>query len=310
MKAISYARYGGPEVLEYGEVDDPKLGPDSVLVRVRAASVNPVDWKARQGHLDAALPAVFPVIPGWDLAGVVVRTGPAVPEFSEGDEVIGYVREDVLSFGTCAEYVAAPVRTIAPKPRRLGFEEAAGLPLGGLTAYQVLHRVLGVRRGETVLVHAAAGGVGSVAVQLAAHLGARVIGTASARNHDFVRGLGAEPVAYGEGLAERVRGLAPEGVDAVFDTVGGDALKASANLVVPEGRLASIVDPAVTDYGGAYWFVRPDPTDLRKLSDLADQGVVTIHVEETYPLARTADAHRRSEEGHVRGKIAITVPHP
>ncbi|MGA5315917.1 NADP-dependent oxidoreductase [Streptomyces pseudogriseolus] len=310
MKAISYARYGGPEVLEYGEADDPKLGPDSVLVRVRAASVNPVDWKARQGHLDAALPAVFPVIPGWDLAGVVVRTGPAVPEFSEGDEVIGYVREDVLSFGTCAEYVAAPVRTLAPKPRRLGFEEAAGLPLGGLTAYQVLHRVLGVRRGETVLVHAAAGGVGSVAVQLAAHLGARVIGTASARNHDFVRGLGAEPVAYGEGLAERVRGLAPEGVDAVFDTVGGEALKASANLVVPEGRLASIVDPAVTDYGGAYWFVRPDPTDLRKLSDLADQGVLTIHVEETYPLDRTADAHRRSEEGHVRGKIAITVPHP
>ncbi|MCM3303186.1 NADP-dependent oxidoreductase [Streptomyces pseudogriseolus] len=310
MKAMSYARYGGPEVLEYGEADDPKLGPDSVLVRVRAASVNPVDWKARQGHLDAALPAVFPVIPGWDLAGVVVRTGPAVPEFSEGDEVIGYVREDVLSFGTCAEYVAAPVRTLAPKPRRLGFEEAAGLPLAGLTAYQVLHRVLGVRRGETVLVHAAAGGVGSVAVQLAAHLGARVIGTASARNHDFVRGLGAEPVAYGEGLAERVRGLAPEGVDAVFDTVGGDALKASANLVVPEGRLASIVDPAVTDYGGAYWFVRPDPTDLRKLSDLADQGVLTIHVEETYPLDRTADAHRRSEEGHVRGKIAITVPHP
>ncbi len=307
MKAISYARYGGPEVLEYGEADDPKLGPDSVLVRVRAASVNPVDWKARQGHLDAALPAVFPVIPGWDLAGVVVRTGPAVPEFSEGDEVIGYVREDVLSFGTCAEYVAAPVRTLAPKPRRLGFEEAAGLPLGGLTAYQVLHRVLGVRRGETVLVHAAAGGVGSVAVQLAAHLGARVIGTASESNHDFVRGLGAEPVSYGEGLAERVRGLAPEGVDAVFDTVGGDALKASANLVAPEGRLASIVEPGVTGYGGSYWFVRPDPTDLRKLSELADQGVLRIQVEETFPLERTADAHRRSEEGHVRGKIVVTV---
>ncbi|MFJ7102892.1 NADP-dependent oxidoreductase [Streptomyces albogriseolus] len=308
MKAISYARYGGPEVLEYGEADDPKLGPDSVLVRVRAVSVNPVDWKARQGQLDAILPAVFPVIPGWDLAGVVVRPGPAVPEFSEGDEVIGYVREDVLSFGTCAEYVAAPVRTLAPKPRALSFEQAAGIPLAGLTAYQVLHRVLGVRRGETVLVHAAAGGVGSVAVQLAAHLGARVIGTASEGNHDFVRGLGAEPVSYGEGLAERVRGLAPEGVDAVFDTVGGDALKASANLLVPEGRLASIVDPGVTGYGGAYWFVRPDPTDLRKLSELADQGVLTIHVEEAFPLERTADAHRRSEEGHVRGKIVVTVP--
>ncbi|ALV49365.1 NADP-dependent oxidoreductase [Streptomyces althioticus] len=308
MKAISYARYGGPDVLEYGEADDPKLGPDDVLVEVRAVSVNPVDWKARQGHLDAVLPAVFPVIPGWDLAGVVVRPGPAVPEFAEGDEVIGYVREDVLSAGTCAELVAAPVRTLAPKPRRLSFEEAAGIPLAGLTAYQVLHRALGVRRGETVLVHAAAGGVGSVAVQLAAHLGARVIGTASERNHDFVRGLGAEPVGYGEGMAERVRGLAPEGVDAVFDTVGGDALKGSANLVVPEGRLASIVDAGVTGYGGAYWFVRPDPADLRKLSELADQGVLKIHVEETFPLERTADAHRRSEEGHVRGKIVVTVP--
>ncbi|MEU0289725.1 NADP-dependent oxidoreductase [Streptomyces sp. NPDC006147] len=308
MKAISYARYGGPEVLEYGDVDDPKVGPDTVLVRVRAASVNPVDWKARQGHLDAILPTVFPVVPGWDVAGVVVRPGPAVPEFAAGDEVIGYVRQDVLSGGTFAEYVAAPVRTLAPKPRGLTFEEAAGIPLAGLTAYQVLHRVLGVRRGETVLVHAAAGGVGSVAVQLAAHLGARVIGTASERNHDFVRGLGAEPLSYGEGLAERVRGLAPEGVDAVFDTVGGDTLKTSANLLVPEGRLASIIDPGVVEYGGHYWFVRPDPQDLRKLSELADQGVLAIHVEETFPLERAADAHRRSEEGHVRGKIVVTVP--
>ncbi|KES06859.1 alcohol dehydrogenase [Streptomyces toyocaensis] len=308
MKAISYARYGGPEVLELSEVDDPKVGPDSVLVRVRAAGVNPVDWKCREGYLDPILPAVFPVVPGWDVSGVVVRPGPAVPEFAAGDEVIGYVREDVLSRGTFAEYVAAPVRTLAPKPRNLSFEEAAGLPLAGLTAYQVLHRVLGVKRGETVLVHAAAGGVGSVAVQLAAHLGARVIGTASERNHDFVRGLGAEPVTYGEGLAERVRGLAPEGVDAVFDSVGGDALKASANLLTPEGRLASITDPEVVSYGGRYWFVRPDPDDLARLSDLAEQGVLTVHVSQTFPLDRAADAHRLSQEGRTRGKIVVTVP--
>ncbi|GAA4945568.1 NADP-dependent oxidoreductase [Streptomyces heliomycini] len=245
MKAISYARYGGPEVLGLGEVDDPRVGPDSVLVKVRAAAVNPVDWKCREGYLDPVLQPVFPVVPGWDVSGVVVRPGPAAPEFAVGDEVIGYVRQDVLSHGTFAEYVAAPVRALARKPRALSFEEAAGLPLAGLTAYQVLHRVLEVKRGETVLVHAAAGGVGSIAVQLAAHLGARVIGTASERNHDFVRGLGGEPVSYGEGLAERVRGLAPEGVDAVFDTVGGDALRASANLLAPEGRLASITDPEV-----------------------------------------------------------------
>lgn len=307
MKAIRYSRYGGPEVLGLEEVDDPVVGPDSVLVKVRAAAVNPVDWKCREGHLDPILQAVFPVIPGWDVSGVVVRPGVAVPEFAVGDEVIGYVREDFLSRGTFAEYVAAPVRALALKPRNLTFEEAAGLPLAGLTAYQVLHKVLEVRRGETVLVHAAAGGVGSLAVQLAAHLGARVIGTASEGNHDFVRRLGGEPVSYGEGLVERVRGLAPEGVDAVFDTVGGDALKVSANLLAPEGRLASIADNEVVDYGGRYHFVRPDPQDLRRLSELAEQGVVSVHVSETFPLERTADAHRLNQEGRTRGKIVVTV---
>ncbi|WP_086771078.1 NADP-dependent oxidoreductase [Streptomyces bobili] len=310
MKGISYNRYGGPEVLEYGEVRDPKVGPDSVLVKVRAAAVNPVDWKCRAGYLDGALEAVFPVVPGWDVSGVVVQPGPAVGEFSVGDEVIGYVREDFLSRGTFAEYVAAPVRTLARKPRNLTWEQAAGLPLVGLTAYQVLTKALQVKRGETVLIHAAAGGVGSIAVQLARHLGARPIGTASEANHDFVRSLGGEPVTYGDGLAERVRGLAPEGVDAAFDTIGGDTLKTSANLLAPEGRLVSIADGDVVDYGGHYSFVRPDPDDLTRLAELAEQGVVSVHVSETFPLDRAADAHRRSEEGRTRGKIVVTVDWP
>ncbi|MER6409908.1 NADP-dependent oxidoreductase [Streptomyces humidus] len=307
MKAISYSRYGGPGTLEYGDVREPKIGPDSVLVKVRAAAVNPVDWKAREGYLDPMLDAVFPVIPGWDVSGVVVRLGVSVVEFAVGDEVIGYVREDFLSRGTFAEYVAAPVRTLARKPRNLTWEEAAGLPLAGLTAYQVLTGALQVKRGETVLVHAAAGGVGSIAVQLARHLGARVIGTASEANHDFVRSLGGEPVAYGGGLAERVRGLAPEGVDAVFDTVGGDTLRVSADLLAPEGRLVSIADGDVVGYGGRYYWVRPDAEDLTRLSELAEQGVVSVHVSETFPLERAADAHRLNEEGRTRGKIVVTV---
>lgn len=308
MKGISYSRYGGPEVLEYGELRDPKVGPDSVLVRVRAAAVNPVDWKCREGYVDPVLDAVFPVVPGWDVSGVVVRPGAAVSEYTAGDEVVGYVREDFLSRGTFAEYVAAPVRTLARKPRNLTWEEAAGLPLTGLTAHQVLTRVLRVRRGETVLVHAAAGGVGSIAVQLARHTGARVIGTASEANHDFVRSLGGEPVTYGEGLAERVRGLAPEGVDAVFDTVGGDTLKVSAQLLAPDGRLASIADGEVVGYGGVYYFVRPDAEDLTRLAELVEQGVVSVHVAATFPLERTADAHRLSRQGRTRGKIVVTVP--
>ncbi|MFE0136880.1 NADP-dependent oxidoreductase [Streptomyces sp. NPDC059037] len=307
MKAISYRQYGGPEVLEYGDVRDPKVGPDSVLVKVRAASVNPVDWKCREGHLDAIIDPVFPVIPGWDVAGVVVQPGASVPEFSVGDEVIGYVREDFLSRGTFAEYVAAPVRTLARKPRNLTFEEASGLPLAGLTAYQVITKALAVTEGDVVLVHAAAGGVGSLAVQLARHAGARVIGTASESNHGFLRELGAEPVTYGEGLAGRVRELAAEGVDAAFDTVGGDALKVSAEVLAPGGRLASISDPAVIGLGGDYCWVRPDADDLQRLAQLAEQDVVTVHVSETLPLERAADAHRLSAEGRTRGKIVVTV---
>lgn len=307
MKAISYSSYGPADVLEYGERPDPKVGPDSVLVKVRAAAVNPVDWKARQGYLQAGLEAVFPVIPGWDVSGVVVQPGAAVDEFSVGDEVIGYVREDFLSRGTLAEYVAAPVRTLARKPLNLSFEEAAGLPLCGLTAYQVLHRTLKVQDGETVLVHAAAGGVGSFAVQLARHAGCRVIGTAGPHNHEYVTQLGAEPVEYGEGLADRLRALAPEGIDAAFDTVGGEALRVSAETLAHDGRLASIADAEVFSYGGRYAFVRPDAQDLAQIAELAEQGIITVHVDQVFTLEQAADAYRLNEQGRTRGKIVVTV---
>jgi NADPH:quinone reductase-like Zn-dependent oxidoreductase len=307
MKAISFRRYGGPEVLEYGERPDPKVGPDKVLVRVRAAAVNPVDWKVQAGYLDTALDAFFPVIPGWDVSGVVVQPGIGVTEFGVGDEVMGYVREDVVCHGTFAEYVAAPVRTLARKPRTLGFEESAALPLAGLTAYQVLHHALRVRAGETLLVHAASGGVGSMAVQIARHLGARVIGAARDTGQDRVRELGAEPVAYGDGFKARVKALAPHGVDAAFDTVGGQVLKDTANLLAPEGRLASVADGEVIGLGGRYCWVRPDPADLAALADLADEGALTVRVAATFPLEKAADAQRANREGGLHGKVVVTV---
>ncbi|GAA4926248.1 NADP-dependent oxidoreductase [Streptomyces coeruleoprunus] len=307
MKAISYRRYGGPEVLEFGERPDPKVGPDKVLVKVRAAAVNPVDWKCQAGYMDTVLDTVFPVVPGWDVSGVVVQPGVSVPEFTVGDEVMGYVREDVLCHGTFAEYVAAPVRTIARKPRNLTFEEAAALPLAGLTAYQVLTRALRVREGETVLVHAAAGGVGAMAVQLARHLGARVIGAVREDGVDRARELGAEPVAYGDGFTRHVRALARHGVDAAFDTIGGPALKDSANLLAPEGRLASVADGEVVGLGGQYVFVRPDAADLATLADLAEKGVLTVRVAKTFPLEQAADAQRANMEGGLQGKVVVTV---
>lgn len=307
MKAIVLHRYGGPEVLEVADLPEPTVGPDSVLVRVRAAGVNPVDWKIREGWLEARFPSHFPITPGWDLAGVVERVGPAVYEFTPGDEVVGYVREDHIQRGTYAELVAAPVRTIARKPTNLSWTQAAGLPLAGLTAYQALHRALRVTKGDTLLVHAAAGGVGSLAVQLAVGLGARVIGTASPGNHDFLRSLGAEPVSYGDGLADRVRALAPDGVDAVLDLVGGDTMAMSPDLLASGGRLASIVDPGVRDLGGRYVFVRPDPDDLAALCELAEEGRLTVEVSQVLPLERAAEAQQTSERGHARGKIVIEV---
>ncbi|MFB8405951.1 NADP-dependent oxidoreductase [Streptomyces sp. NPDC055912] len=309
MKAISYRRYGGPEVLEYGELPDPKIGPDAVLVEVRAAAVNPVDWKCQAGYLDGMMDAVFPVIPGWDVSGVVVRPGASVTEFAEGDEVMGYVREDFLSRGTFAEYVAAPVRTLARKPRSVGFEESAALPLAGLTAYQALHQPLAVGPGDTVLVHAAAGGVGSMGVQIARHLGCRVIGAAREAGLERVAELGAEPVVYDEAtFAEQVRTLAPQGVDAVLDTIGGPFLRISAGLLAAGGRLASIADGEVLALGGRYFWVRPDPVDLAALADLVDDGVLSVRVARTFPLEQAADAQRANAAGGLNGKVVVTVP--
>ncbi|MGH9151166.1 MAG: NADP-dependent oxidoreductase, partial [Acidimicrobiales bacterium] len=192
MRAMAIDEFGGPELLHLADLPEPVIGPDVVLVRARAAGVNPVDYKVRKGGLANRYPCDFPLVPGWDVAGVVEATGPAVPELSEGDEVVGYVRRDHIRWGTYAELVPAPVRTLAPKPPSLSWAEAAALPLAGLTAWQALTRVLHVGKGDVVLVHAAAGGVGTFAVQLAQVLGARVVGTAGEANFAHLRRLGAE----------------------------------------------------------------------------------------------------------------------
>jgi NADPH:quinone reductase-like Zn-dependent oxidoreductase len=199
------------------------------------------------------------------------------------------------------------VRTLGRKPARMSWAEAGGLPLAGLTAYQALVKALGVNEDDTVLIHAASGGVGSFAVQIALARGARVIGTAGPRNHDHLRSLGAEPVAYGPGLADEVRRLAPGGVSAALDLVGGEALDVTPELLTGKGRWASIVDPSVTERGGRYVFVRPDPTDLAALARLADDGRLTVPVAKTFPLSEAAEAQRLSAEGHTRGKIVLTM---
>jgi len=308
MKAITYTASGGPEILELTEVEEPKIGPDWVKVAVKATSVNPVDWKLAAGGLGGMLDVFFPVTPGWDVAGVVEEVGPAVTTLVPGDEVFGYVRKDAVHGGTYAQKVAAPIRTVTKKPASLSFAEAAAIPLAGLTAYQALVHHLRIETGDTVLIHGASGGVGSFAVQIARAFGARVLGTASEGNHDYLRGLGAVPFTYGDGLVERVRTYMPEGVDAVLDLNGSD-LDVSPDLLSDTsfGRIASVIDPGVKDIGGHYVFCTPDVGDLDALAELADAGKLTAEIAATYTLADAAEAWKTNQGGHTRGKIVITV---
>ncbi|QBR91026.1 NADP-dependent oxidoreductase [Nocardioides euryhalodurans] len=310
MRAASYDQYGGPEVLTVGEVPDPPVGPDTVLVRVKATSVNPVDWKIREGYLQGAYPHHLPIIPGWDVAGVVEAVGPAVVTgVQPGDEVWGYVRRDDVAHGTAAELVPAPERTVTRKPASLSFEEAAAVPLAGLTAWQSLTEALQVGEGDRVLVHAASGGVGQLAVQIATALGAEVIGTASPANHDLVRSLGATTVLdHAAGPVSKQ--LAEHGgrVDAVLDLIGGDALADAPEQVHDPRRIASIIDPeTVLGLGGRYVFVRPERDHLDELGRLADEGRLRVTLARTFDLDEIADAHLLSQEGHPGGKIAVRV---
>ena len=305
MKAVVYRRYGGPEALELAELPEPKTHVDSVLVRVRAAALNPADLALQAGALDGAVDTYFPVIPGWDIAGVVERPGLATPEFAPGDEVIGYIRGDVQrAHGGMAELVSADVRTLVPKPRSLSFAEAAGLPLAGLTAYQAVVHALDVHPGQILLVHGAAGAVGSLAVQIARSRGARVIGTAATHDHAYVHALGAEPVTYGTGTAGRVRELAPDGADVVLDAAGG-VLAATASAARPGARVASIAE--IGTPGVIPVFCRMNHDDLTALTELAEAGQLTVRVGATYPLERAADAQRALAAGGTRGKVVIEV---
>lgn len=305
MKAITYSEYGSPDVLELTDMPMPKVGPGMVLVKVKAAAVNPVDWKIMAGYLDAAMDLQFPVIPGWDVVGVVESVGIDARQFQPGDEVISYARKDYVHGGSFAEYIALPERLLARKPASLGWHEAAGLPLAGLTAYQVLNR-LGLRSGETVLIHGGAGGVGSLGIQIAVALGAQVIATASGKNHEFLRSLGAEPVAYGDGLADRVRALCPGGVEVVADFAGGN-LDATLAVLAEGGRHASIADSEVEEHGGTWMWVSPVGADLQDLAGLVDQRNIRVEVAKVLPLAQSAEAFRLNMEGHTRGKIVIAV---
>ncbi|MER5339291.1 NADP-dependent oxidoreductase [Streptomyces mirabilis] len=302
-KAYVFTRYGGPETEALVEQDRPSPGPGQVLVAVRAAGVNPVDWKQRTGYARPGAGArELPAVLGNEVAGVVEELGPDVTGFTVGDEVFG---SPVA--GGYAEYALLPTAVTALKPAALSFTDAAALPVAAATAYDGIHQ-LGLPSGATVLITGAGGGVGVAATQIARALGFTVVGVASEGKKDFVEELGAVHVPSGPDLAERVRAAAPDGVDAVFDLVGGEVLEAAATLLDDRTKLITGADrETVARLGGG-------PVERARTAAVLDEvarqvvdGRLSPFVTGSFPLDRAAEALRTVEDGHVRGKIVIEV---
>lgn len=308
MKAVRIHTYGGPVVLTYEDVPLPTIADDDVLIRVHAAAVNPVDWKIREGHLQSFLPYQLPLILGWDVSGVVEAVGADVTTFKLGDEV--YSRPNIERDGAYAEYIAVKASEVALKPKTVDHVHAAAVPLAGITAWHCLFESAQLSAGQRVLIHAAAGGVGSYAVQFARWKGAYVIGTASARNRDFLLELGAnEVIDYQSTQFEDV----VEPVDVVFDTMGGEVQERSWQIVKPGGILVSIISPpseeqaAAHQCRSAYVFIQPRADWLTEMARLIDAGQVKSIVDAVFPLDQAVAAHQMSQSGHTRGKIVFQV---
>jgi NADPH:quinone reductase-like Zn-dependent oxidoreductase len=299
MRAVVIHETGDPEVLRYEEAEPPEPGADEVLIRVRAASVNPADWKARRGFREQPLPAVL----GHDASGTVETS--RSDAFAEGDDVFG-----ITSSGAYAELATASAAAIAHKPAALSHEQAAALPVAGMTAWQALFDHGGLESGQTAVIAGAAGGVGHLAVQFASVAGARAIGTGSTRNRDFVLGLGAgEYVDY----TQREPVDVVQDAEVALDTVGGDVTASLVATLRPGGIIVTIAsappEDAARERGvrAELAIQHPDPDQLTRIGDLVASGEVRVELAEVLPLAEVAQAHELSETGHTRGKIVLTV---
>lgn len=302
MKAVRFAAYGGVDVLDVVDVPVPEPAAGQALVQVRAAGINPGEAKIRRGLLHSRWPATFPSGQGSDFAGVVAQAGPGVSTFAPGDEVIGFT-DDRASH---AEYVAVAAGHLARKPAAVPWEVAGSLPVAGCTAYAAV-RAVALEPGDTVVVAGAAGGVGSIAVQLARLAGATVVGLAGESHHDWLRSAGVIPVTYGDGVTERIRAAA-DNTDAFIDTVGAGYVRLALDLGVSPDRVDTIADFAAAQQFGVKAEGNAAGASagvLAELARLVAAGRLEVPIAATFPLDAVRDAYRLLERGHTRGKIVL-----
>lgn len=308
MKAVRIHSYGGLETLVYEDAPRPKPGEGQVLIHVRAAGLNPIDWKIRQGFLKDIFPYEMPLILGTDLSGVVEAIGAGVSALQPGQDVYGVA--DMTLSGSYAEYAVARAEAIAPIPKTLNYDQAASVPIVAMTAYQALFEIGGLKAGQSVLIHGAAGGVGSFAVQFAKNKGIKAIGTASTDNLNFVRDLGAEQVIdYKATQFENV----VNGVDMVLDLVGGETQERSWGVLKPGGIIVSTASPpskekaAQKGVRAEMMMVQPKAAMLEEIAAMFDRKDIKAFVERVLPLSEARQAHELSQSGHVRGKLVLQI---
>lgn len=309
MRAIQFHDYGGPEVLRFEEVPTPTPGHDEVVVKVHATSVNPIDWKIRAGYLAKARVLQFPYIPGWDVSGTIAAVGDGVTSWKNSDEVFAHPK--LAGNGTYAEYVCIPASACARKPHSIDHVHAAAVPLVGLTAWQALFEHASLQAGQTVLIQGGAGGVGTFAIQFAKAAGARVITTASARNFELLRELGADEVIDYNTI--RFDDVVSD-VDIVVDGIAGEVRERSWKTLKPGGILIALTGAPPNDATAAErgfrqktMLVHPDAGQLTQIAGMIDSGKLRVIVDAVVPLAEAARAHRMNETGHTRGKIVLKI---
>lgn len=310
MKAAYYNEFQGPGSVKTGEIELPELKEGEVLIKIKAAGVNPVDAVITKGYYKDMMPHTFPIIPGWDVAGVIEQRGHAARRFEVGDEVFAYARRPEVKWGTFAEYIIIPDSYLAKRPKNISAEAAAAIPLAGLTAYQALYVAGGLQKEQKLLILGSSGGVGSFGIQLAKAKGAEVIGVASSKNHEYMRSLGADHTIdyHDKDIGESVKKIYPEGVDLIFDCTSGESLQQSLKSLKDSGKLVSILNQGEDldkNIDFEFVFVEPHAKQLEHLAKFVEEEKLKVEISKTYSLDEAAKALEQIQSLHTKGKIVI-----